>query len=51
MIPVGWNNQKEAGNTQQNPYLVKDSLWEKEMIPDGWISKRKVSNTKKKYQT
>ena len=35
MIPVGWNGQREAGNTQQNHGHVEDMLQEKEMIPDG----------------
>ena len=44
IIPVGWNNQREAGDTQQNPCLVKEIWLEKEIIPEGWISKREASN-------
>ena len=40
MIPVGWNSQKEAGNTQKNPGPVEDVLLEKETIPDGWNRNR-----------
>ena len=42
MIPLGWNSQGEAGNTQQKPGLSK--LYCRKTIPDGWISKREASN-------
>ena len=44
MIPVGWNSQREAGNTQQNYGPVKDVMQEKETTPYELNSKREASN-------
>ena len=45
MITDGWNSQKRARITQQDPGHVEDALKENEMIPGEWNRQREASNT------
>ena len=45
MITVGWNSQRKASITQQDPGHVEDAFKENEMIPGGWKRQREASNT------
>ena len=44
MITDGWNSQRRARITQQDPGHVKDAMKENKMITGGWNRKREASN-------
>ena len=45
MITGGWNSQRRASITQQDPGHVEDAMKEVEMIPGGWNRQKEASNT------
>ena len=45
MITGGWNSQRWASITQQDPGNVEDAMKENKMIPGGWNRQREASNS------
>ena len=41
MITGGWNSQRRASITQQDPGHVEDAMKENKMIPGGWIGRER----------
>ena len=44
MITGGWNSQRKASITKQNPCHIEDAMKENEMVPGGWNRQREASN-------
>ena len=45
IISGGWNSQKDASDTNHDPWLVKGIMEKTEMMPIGWSSKNEASKT------
>ena len=49
MITGGWNSQRKASITKQDPCHIEDAMKENEMIPGGWNRQREASNIEQYY--